>query len=181
MADTQQEIHCPACGTLMTKVFIADKGLNIDVCENGCGGMFFDAREIQEFSAYNDDISELKKVLEGKNFIPVDESKPRICPACNHNMVKTKVFGIEIDTCYTCGGLFLDNGEFEKVRSNFKKPKKVEQIQFDNPDSDIVLKDFYNYKQSRDLHPTLSIRGAQRDFRRTVKLLNAVFKMFSKF
>ena len=143
--------------------------------------MFFDAREIQEFSGYNDDISELKKVLEGKNFIPVDESKPRICPACNHNMVKTKVFGIEIDTCYTCGGLFLDNGEFEKVRSNFKKPKKVEQVQLNNPGSDIILEDFYNYKQSRDLHPTLSIRGAQRDFRRTVKLLNAVFKMFSKF
>lgn len=156
MADTQKEITCPACGKQMTKIFLAEKGVNIDVCDKGCGGMFFDAREIQQFSGADDDISELKKALEGKNFMPVDESQTRVCPACSHNMVKTNVFGVEVDTCYICGGLFLDNGEFEKVRSNFKKPKRLEQVQFDNPDSDIVLQEFYKYKQSQELQPDIS-------------------------
>ena len=178
MADTQFEILCPACGKPMTKLFIAEKGINIDVCENGCGGMFFDARELQEFSGYDDDISELKKILEGKNFMPVDETKTRICPSCAHNMVKTKVFGIEIDTCYTCGGLFLDYGEFEKVRVNFKKTKKVEQIQFDNPDSDIVLKVFYDYKQAQELHPDMSISDFKRNLRRSSRLLYSIFRLF---
>lgn len=147
MADTEETIKCPACGSEMTKIFIADKGINIDVCSNGCGGIFFDNKEIQEFSGVNDNISEIKQALAGKNFMPVDENQTRICPACGTPMTKTKALGIQIDTCYKCGGLFLDNGEFELVRSKFPKKPKVKPVEY-NPNSDINMEEFY--KDSQD-------------------------------
>ena len=41
MADTQKEITCPACGSPMTKIFLAEKGVNIDICDKGCGGLAY--------------------------------------------------------------------------------------------------------------------------------------------
>ena len=61
MGDTEEIIKCPACDNEMQKIFITDKGINIDVCSNGCGGIFFDNKEIQEFSDKNADISEIKR------------------------------------------------------------------------------------------------------------------------
>lgn len=146
MADTQNNLTCPACGAEMTKLFIANKAINIDICADGCGGIYFDNQEIQEFSGENDDLSEIKKLLEGKNFMPVDETQTRICPACKTPMAKTNAFGVQIDTCYKCGGIFLDNGEFEQIRTHFKKRQKVQQVNV-NDTSKINLQDFYNYEQ----------------------------------
>ena len=44
MADTYQSIRCPACGNVMKKVFIPSVGVNIDICADGCGGIYFDAK-----------------------------------------------------------------------------------------------------------------------------------------
>lgn len=144
--DTLDNITCPACGADMTKVFIAEKGINVDICSNGCGGIFLDNQEIQEFSGETENISEIKQLLEGKNFMPVDESKQRICPACNTPMAKTNALGIQIDTCYKCGGIFLDKDEFERVRTNFKKRQKVRPVEI-NKNSEINLRDFYKEAQ----------------------------------
>ena len=51
MPDSQQDLKCPACGSEMQKVFIPNKGINVDVCSQGCGGIYFDNKEIQEFSS----------------------------------------------------------------------------------------------------------------------------------
>lgn len=170
MADTQNEINCPACGSPMKKVFISEKGINVDVCANGCGGIYFDNREIQEFSNINDDISEIKGVLANKNFIPVDEKQTRICPACGTPMAKTNAMGIQIDTCYKCGGIFLDNGEFEYVRAKFKKPKKVQPVEL-KPNSEFNLQEFYRDAQNEEYinergYSTLSASKVNRAFRR---------------
>lgn len=146
MADTLNNITCPACGCEMTKIFLPDKGINIDICANGCGGIFFDNQEIQEFSSPDSDISEIKEVLSNKNFTPVDESKTRICPACNTPMAKTRALGIQIDTCYKCGAIFLDNGEFEQVKSKFKKRQKVQPVEL-NASGDINIQEFYREAQ----------------------------------
>ena len=51
MPDSQQDMKCPACGSEMQKVFIPNKGINVDVCSQGCSGIYFDNKEIQEFSS----------------------------------------------------------------------------------------------------------------------------------
>ena len=123
MADTYKSIKCPACDAVMKKIFIPSAGINIDICSESCGGLFFDNQELQQFNKASDDISEIKKVLEGKSFIAIDENKTRICPACGKPMVKTNIkgLGIQIDTCYTCGGVFLDNGELDSIRQGVRK------------------------------------------------------------
>jgi len=146
MTDTQHNLTCPACGQEMTKLFIADKALNIDICAQGCGGIYFDNQEIQEFSNQDEDLSEIKKLLENKNFMPVDETITRVCPSCGTPMAKTNAFGVQIDTCYKCGGIFLDNGEFEQIRTHFKKRQKVQPVNV-NDVSEINIQDFYKYEQ----------------------------------
>ena len=43
-----------------------------------------------------------------------------ICPKCNANLVVSNTQGVEIDFCPNCRGVWLDNGELEKIieRSN---------------------------------------------------------------
>lgn len=120
--DTLETIKCPACGELMEKVFIKSEGINLDICINGCGGIFFDNREFDKFNEENEDISVIEERLKGKTFEPVDDSAERICPACGGKMVKnttTTEGGVKVDDCYICGGKFLDFGELQKIRAEF--------------------------------------------------------------
>ncbi len=141
MTDSLDIIKCPACGCEMQKVFITDKGINLDVCSKNCGGIFFDCREFQDCTSSVNDVWELKQLIEGKNFMPVDESKTRICPACNTPMIKTKSFGVQIDTCNNCGGIFLDNNEFDRIREQIKAQKKKTEFQ-ENQYKNIDLHEF---------------------------------------
>lgn len=124
MSDNYQTIRCPACGNKMKKVFIPSAGVNVDICVDGCGGIYFDRKEIQHFQKGNDNsYNEIKKELSGKIFTPANQNETRVCPVCAAKMVKTKIQGlnVEIDTCYSCGGIFLDNGELELIRESMKK------------------------------------------------------------
>ena len=118
MSDNKQTINCPACGKEMVKVFDEEKGINIDICLNGCGGIFFDNRELEKFDEAHESADEILNAIKEKEFAKVDESDVRICPICNVPMVKmgSGRGGVEIDVCNTCGAKFLDNGELEKVR-----------------------------------------------------------------
>lgn len=49
MADTLKALKCPACGKDMEKVFIPNLGINLDICTDGCGGIYFDNREFERF------------------------------------------------------------------------------------------------------------------------------------
>ena len=120
--DTLEEIKCPACGKTMEKVFIKSEGINIDICTEGCGGIFFDNREFDAFNEAHEDISLIEEKLSGKDFESVDDNAERICPACGGKMVKNtiKVNGnVFVDVCYLCGGKFLDHGELQKIRAEY--------------------------------------------------------------
>lgn len=120
--DTLEIINCPACGETMEKIFIPSEGINIDICTNGCGGIFFDNREFEKFNEIHEDISIIEEKLKNKNFKSVEDEGTRICPACGGQMVKnTSGIGgkIIVDDCYLCGGKFLDFGELIKIREEF--------------------------------------------------------------
>ena len=123
MVNTLRTIKCPACQKEMVKVFIPSRGIHLDICLNGCGGIYFDNREFSYFDEQHEDIPDIEKELEGKKFIKVDESLPRSCPVCGANMVKnfsSLKREIKVDDCYSCGGKFLDYGELQKIRNEFK-------------------------------------------------------------
>lgn len=122
MADTIKTLKCPACGKEMEKVFIPMQGINLDICTNGCGGIFFDNREFNEFDEKDEDISAILEKINNKTFSTVDTSAERFCPNCGAKMVKNNSSinnNIEVDDCYSCGGKFLDREELVKIRAEY--------------------------------------------------------------
>lgn len=122
MADTLKTLKCPACGKDMEKVFIPTEGINLDICTQGCGGIYFDNREFENFDEKDEDISAILSKIENKEFEKVDTSAERHCPNCGAKMVKnsTSVHNeIEVDDCYSCGGKFLDRDELIKIRTEY--------------------------------------------------------------
>ena len=122
MADTLKTLVCPACGKNMEKVFIPSEGINLDICTDGCGGIYFDNRELQSFDEKNEDISIILDKIENKEFVKTDEGKERLCPNCGAKMVKNFSSihkSIEVDECYSCGGKFLDRDELVKIREEY--------------------------------------------------------------
>ncbi len=122
MSDNFKTLKCPACQKEMTKVFIPSEGVNVDICLDGCGGIYFDTREFKYFDEPDENIEEIVKAAEGKTFAKVDENLPRTCPVCGARMVKNYASvkkEVQIDECYSCGGKFLDYGELEKIRAQY--------------------------------------------------------------
>lgn len=141
MSDTKEEIFCPACKTKMTKIKTSI-GINVDVCSEGCGGIWFDNRELEKFDENSENIDDIQKVLYGKTFLNVDKDNVRYCPVCNAKMVKhqpSKDCEIEIDECYSCGGKFLDYGELDKIRASKnefeEQVNKFVKAMYNNPSS----------------------------------------------
>ena len=124
MADNMFENVCPACGKTMAKIFMKEQKVYLDVCLEGCGGIFFDNREFEKFDEAHEDITPLIEAYEGKTFTPVERTdEQRICPTCKYKMVKN--FSsihkkIEFDECYGCGGRFLDYSELEAIRKEYE-------------------------------------------------------------
>lgn len=122
MADSLKTLKCPACGKDMEKVFIPAEGINLDICTQGCGGIYFDNREFKEFDEKNEDISAILEKISNKSFEKVDTTVNRFCPNCGAKMVKNHSSAqkiIEVDDCYNCGGKFLDNNELIKIRAEY--------------------------------------------------------------
>ncbi len=123
MRDSNEVLICPACGHEMQKVYIANSELYLDICLQGCGGIFFDNREFEKLDEQSENIDEILNILDNKNFINVDQTVQRSCPSCGSLMVKNFAsikHEVEIDCCYICGGKFLDNGELMKIREQYK-------------------------------------------------------------
>ena len=122
MADTLKTLKCPACGKEMEKVFIPSVGFSLDICTQGCGGIYFDNREFKHFDEKDEDISAIIEKLENKTFEKVHTDSDRFCPNCGAKMVKNHSSvkqDIEVDECYNCGGKFLDNDELVKIRKEY--------------------------------------------------------------
>ena len=155
MDNSSFEILCPACGKEMKKVYMPEQGVYLDVCSEGCGGIYFDNREFKKFDEPHEDITPIKKVLDGKEFKKVDESEKRFCPVCGMPMVKNYASArheIQVDDCYGCGGKFLDYKEIDKIRAQYNtEEERANDVlkEFFNSDAGLELKEFQNMYYSR--------------------------------
>lgn len=115
-------MKCPSC-----KNALREKGageLTLDVCYGGCGGIWFDATELERVSA------RAAATLHSIWNVPVSNVKllePRMCPRCPELVLERKWFSelqqVEIDQCPKCGGIWLDAGEFSRIYEETKGAK----------------------------------------------------------
>ena len=113
---------CPACKSPLREKGAGD--MTVDVCYGGCGGIWFDAKELQRVNA------RAAATLHTIWNIPVGNVKltdPRICPRCPEQLLERKWFSelkqVEIDECPKCGGVWLDAGEFTRIYEESKRAK----------------------------------------------------------
>ena len=50
----------------------------------------------------------------------------RNCPRCSIRLNQVANHGVEIDYCTTCGGVWLDHGELEKLTTLIQRKKDIE-------------------------------------------------------
>jgi Zn-finger nucleic acid-binding protein len=85
-------MKCPVCSKEMVP---ENFGINVDVCENGCKGIWLDHDELQNLDENNEGLGEaLRKE-------------------------------VNIDECYNCGGFFLDSGELKEIRDTYMSDQEV--------------------------------------------------------
>lgn len=134
MSDTKKEIFCPACNEKMVKIY-TKTGINIDICLNGCGGIWFDNREIESFSKSEENYEEIQEVFDNKTYSKVQNTEQRVCPVCGSKMIEHKANSdseVDIDECYSCGGKFLDYGELEKIKNSQSTQEEKIKVIFDS-------------------------------------------------
>ena len=112
-------MKCPACSAELQ--LVVESGIEVDVCSEGCGGLWFDQHEFKKFDEPHESADQLLTRLNPK--VEVDADSRRDCPKCN-DIVMMRIFRspkriVEIDECPNCGSVWLDYGELETIRELF--------------------------------------------------------------
>lgn len=110
--------QCPACDRGLQRMKL--RGVVLDVCQGGCGGVWFDAAELERLNAAapvgNEPLAEISR---GADLV-LDESRERFCLRCRQQKLEQKLFslgtGVIMDCCPKCGGRWLDFGELATIR-----------------------------------------------------------------
>ena len=114
-------MNCPACGRVLTPVGVSD--VAIDVCQDGCAGMWFDQGELRFFDESSENAGQILVELAREPHVAVDATRRRRCPRCPDSVLMRHFFSarraVTVDECPTCGGIWLDAGELERIRREY--------------------------------------------------------------
>jgi len=110
-------LHCPICHANLIQS--TEDDLVLDICQDGCGGIWFDNHELQQVidSACNLEINEPSTNTTNSSTHVVSEQK-HPCPKCEGIYMLRHLFkgsNVEIDECPSCGGIWLDQGELQDI------------------------------------------------------------------
>ncbi|MDD4202511.1 MAG: zf-TFIIB domain-containing protein [Candidatus Omnitrophica bacterium] len=120
-------MNCPACNKEMVEKDFG--GVAVDVCENGCKGIWFDWFELMKLDEKNEGMGNaLKEALKSPRTNNEDREKLK-CPKCGipmhiHQYRNSKE--VNVDECYACAGFFLDSGELRQIRDSFMSEEQVD-------------------------------------------------------
>lgn len=110
-----RERLCPVCRIeLKPQVHL---GVTIDVCP-ACAGIWFDADEMTRLNNIDEAILPRIDSLYQPQIVGYDPPWDRRCPTCDQMLRPYHYLytsDIELDTCDQCGGVWVDNGELEKM------------------------------------------------------------------
>jgi Zn-finger nucleic acid-binding protein len=132
-------MDCPKCVGKLKEKQIGQKGpITIDTCF-ACGGIWFDKDELDlivnkeifdtvEFEIGSDPISDTALLIE----LDLDK-KEIVCPRCQNNKKMVKKHSqrndkVLIDYCESCGGIWLDAGEYNRISKRSVFEDKIENF-----------------------------------------------------
>jgi Zn-finger nucleic acid-binding protein len=115
-------MKCPACDHKLTGTRVG--AVAVDICQGGCGGIWFDAFELQKVDEQHEAAGEHLVKIKRDPKLHLDASRKRACPRCDGVKLRRHLFNpnstVEVDHCPNCAGYWLDAGELEKIRSEQK-------------------------------------------------------------
>lgn len=122
-------LKCPACLFDMSQVNAGE--VILDVCKQGCGGIWLDQLEIRKIDLAN---VELRKTLEKISFdleAMASNIEERHCPRCHATALRRQPADAQrtfaVDECPACNGLFLDYGELASLRRAAGTPEALSE------------------------------------------------------
>jgi Zn-finger nucleic acid-binding protein len=111
------DMNCPACGRGLSELAVETVVLN--VCQGGCGGIWFDQHELNKTVRHGEPIAEPLRI-ERDAVLKVDTSVRRACPKCAPIVMQRRFYSVkglvDIDECPKCAGIWLDAGEMEAIQ-----------------------------------------------------------------
>lgn len=114
-------MRCPACGRPMREIPVG--GIPLDVCDGGCGGIWFDNFELRKIARAGGPLPEALVQINWDPAVAVDPGKKRGCPRCEGVIMLRHFYGVkrevEIDECPRCAGIWLDRGELEAIQAQY--------------------------------------------------------------
>jgi Zn-finger nucleic acid-binding protein len=95
----------------------------VDVCDGGCGGIWFDWFELKKVDEPDEVAGEALLDVHRNANVVVDTQASRQCPRCE-NQIMWRHFAsvkreVSVDECPACAGFFLDHGELNALRDQF--------------------------------------------------------------
>jgi Zn-finger nucleic acid-binding protein len=116
-------MKCPACYNELTQKQVGS--VSVDVCEGGCGGIWFDAFELQRVDDEEEQAGDHLLEIDRDARINVDPTRKRHCPRCPDIKLQRHFFSakrkVEVDQCPNCSGYWLDAGELANIRAEKKE------------------------------------------------------------
>jgi hypothetical protein len=110
-------MKCPRCGRELCEQTLG--GVSLDICNGGCGGVWFDNFELKRLLSANEAEQDQLKVNRDPT-VKTGTDKLK-CPKCIEVTMQNHPYpghvDISIDECARCGGVWLDGGEFEQIRN----------------------------------------------------------------
>jgi uncharacterized protein len=123
-------MKCPACYNELSELQVGD--LRVDVCHQGCGGIWFDAFELQRADEAADAEGEALLEIRRDESVKVDPLRKRDCPRCQGVKLHRHFFSarrrVQVDQCPNCGGYWLDAGELALIREEKAQVDAVGKI-----------------------------------------------------
>ena len=123
--------HCPDCEIeMLQKSFF---GVLVDTCPN-CAGIFFDEGEVNAIRSQGGERAfyELDDLVQPCPFYfaPDEQNTYRKCPNCLACMRRVQYLytsPVTLDSCDSCGGTFIDNGELQQMKAYLEAGKALDQ------------------------------------------------------
>lgn len=133
-------MKCPACFNELTQLPVGS--LVVDVCQGGCGGIWFDAFELQRADEEQESVGEPLLHIQRNERLTLDQSRKRECPRCTEMKLHRHFFSakrrVEVDQCPNCGGYWLDAGELALIRAEKAQAATAEQAGHSSISKDVI-------------------------------------------